>query len=737
MGSNRVLVVTCFVLALAVVMSSGNVVAAGTCKVSWIGNSFGGADKWVQQDIEDICVASDGTVYAAVPWDEAGGEVMAYRDGDVVAVARHTHGWGYHGGSAVAINDKYIYFGQHVENEGGHLVDPNTWPPAGYGWYGVGRRLRSDIRKTAPFQDAKGGKGDTLAGGFAVIHEVPNGRSGDVTGLCATPSRLFVSCPYDDTIRVLDAETMQLVASWPMERPGRMCMDSDARLWVIQKAAPGSPSRVVCFSADGTLLPSQITFPSTIVPYDLCIDSHLSSAHKRLLITDVGVAQQIRIYRNLDGQPTEDVAFGVREGIYASPAGRFRDRHFNHPVGVGVDGQGKIYVASSASSAREAGGGGGSTVLESYSADGELNWRLLGLEFIDCADLDPVRSSPLHVYTKEEHFLLDLDKSGQLPWTYRGYTVNKFMYPQDPRLHIWSAGAWVRRMEGHRFLFVLDMNAEFLQVYRFDRPSDREIATPAGFFAKSHVKIDGWPPHQPTKGEWIWRDRNGNGVFDSDEYDRRKADAPSSQGWWVDRAGDVWQAAEKDGIRLFPFKGLDEWGNPNWDFATMVEFESPGEFDRVKRLRYDVKTDTMYLGGTTSEHRNQHWKPMGPVICRYDHWSKPGRTLHWKIVAPYERGSSGHESCEPMGFDVAGDYVFVPYTGRSRELDFEMGHVEIFDARSGRRVDAMEPGPEIGEIGLQDIRECLTAHALPNGEYLVFLEDDYKAKVVMFRWKPN
>ena len=51
--------------------------------------------------------------------------------------------------------------------------------------------------------------------------------------------------------------------------------------------------------------------------------------------------------------------------------------------------------------------------------------------------------------------------------------------------------------------------------------------------------------------------------------------------------------------------------------------------------------------------------------------------------------------------------------------------------------DAMEPGRDIGEIGLQDIRECLTAHRLSSGEYLVFLEDDFKAKVVMYRWKPT
>jgi len=728
--------------ALVVIFWGPNIISGGTCTVSWIGNSFPGAEKWVQQDIEDICVTADGTVYAVVPWDEAGGEVMVYRDGDVVAVARHTHGWGYHGGSAIAVNDEFVYFGQQVENEGGHLVDPNTWPPKDHDWYGIARRSRADVRTPVPFAAAKGGQGDTLAGGFAVVHELPHGRAGAIAGLWATAQRLYASCPYDDTIRVFDADSMELIHSWLMTRPGRMCMDSEGRLWVIQKAGSGEAARILCFSPDGQRLPQRIDLAPDVVPYDLCIDSHewirgAGNARDELLVTDIGRAQQVLRYGNLDGEPKARGFLGVPQGIYSMPRGRFRPLHFNHPVGVGVDGRGNVYVASSASSAREAGGGGGSTVLESYTSQTELNWRLFGLAFVDGADLDPAGGSPLHVYTKEEHFLLDLDRRGGLPWNYQGYTVNTFMYPEDPRLHIWSAGAWIRRIAGRRFLFVHDMNAQFLQIYRFDYPAGREAATPSGFFAKSHVKIDGWPPHQPAEGEWIWRDRNGNGAFDPDEYDRRAGDAPSSQAWWVDREGSIWQASERDGIRQFPFQGFDAVGNPIWDYATMVQFEKPAELERVKRLRYDAEADAMYLGGVTAEHANQHWKPMGPVICRYDHWSRPNRTRRWRIVAPYARGSSGHSSCEPMGFDVAGDCLFVPYTGRSKELGFDMGHVEIFAADSGQSVDSMEPSPEIGEIGLQDIRECLTAHRLPSGEYLVFLEDDFKAKIVVYRWKPD
>ena len=129
--------------------------------------------------------------------------------------------------------------------------------------------------------------------------------------------------------------------------------------------------------------------------------------------------------------------------------------------------------------------------------------------------------------------------------------------------------------------------------------------------------------------------------------------------------------------------------------AVLAESERVEEGPFISGTRRDGCVDGMVrveppLGGTTVEHKNQHWKPMGPVICRYDHWSKPERKLRWRKVAPYAQGSKGHESCEPMGFDVAGDYLFVPYTGASKELGFSTGHIEVFKAGDGRSAGHFE-----------------------------------------------
>lgn len=694
-------------------------------RVSWLGNSFAGASKWVQQDVEGMFVTADGTVYTNVGWDEAGREVGVYKGGDAIGIARHTHGWGYHGGPAIAANRKYVYFAQAVENEGGHLKDPGTWPPKGKGWFGLSRRLRADVARPALFAGGKGGKGDTLKGCFLLLNEVPEKTKAAVTGLWADDRLVYVSNPWGGEVRVYDAESMALVRRWPVQRPGPMAMDEAGTLWILQAPDSDHASSVQRYTTAGKLLPQKIAFPDGVVPTSLCFDRR-----GRLLVSDDGVGQQIRIYTDLDKAPRLSGTFGTTGGIYAGTPGEFGDLRFNRPSALGCDGAGNIYVASHGSS------GGGSTVLESYTPSGKLNWRLFGLEFVDRADVDP--ASDVDVFTKEEHFRMDYTRPAGRQWAYKGYTIHRFRYPEDPRLHIWSAGAWVRRIEGRRFLFVTEMNARYLQVYRFSPQTDGEIAIPSGLFAGRRIqKKDGWPLHQPAKGEWVWRDHNGNGAFDEGEYDTRSgSDAPGYQGWWVDSAGTVWQATETAGIRQFPLQGLDTKGNPVWTYRTMRTFPRPTKLARVKRLRYDPEHDTLYLGGTTAEHRNQHWKPMGPVICRYDGWSRADRTLRWRIVAPYEKGSSGHSSCEPMGFDVAGDYLFVPYTGASRAMGVRTGHIEVFRLADGSPVGHMEPSPEIGEIGLQDIRECLRAHRRADGEYLIFLEEDWKAKILMYRWRP-
>ena len=228
----RVLAMACFLTTGSVSIQAGQLTNYTS---SWFGNTFGGGSKWVQQEIAGIFVTSDGTVYANVNWDEGGGNFSAYKNGDRIATGLHCHGWGRDGGNAVCANSTYVFFAQRANNESGALTDTNTWPPLGYNWYGVTRRLRSDITQGAPFTGGKGGSGDTLSQSYLVVNQVPTSYSGgDIQGLYATDTRFYVSCPYDGYVRVYDAGTMAFLWSFAVSNPGSLTMDANGKLWLVR-----------------------------------------------------------------------------------------------------------------------------------------------------------------------------------------------------------------------------------------------------------------------------------------------------------------------------------------------------------------------------------------------------------------------------------------------------------------------------------------------------------------------
>ncbi len=187
--------------------------------------------------------------FSNVPWEEGGGNVTEFKDGKVLGNAGHTHGWGATGGKAIACNSKYLYIGCRMQNEGGGLNDLSTWPPKGKQWIGISRRPLNDIKKPAPFEGGKGGKGDTLKEAFLVVAEVDDNKDAqDLPGIAADETRLYVSCPSDNTIKIYDAETMAKITEWKIERPGPIALAKDGTFWMLQRerrrptGAPGSSS---------------------------------------------------------------------------------------------------------------------------------------------------------------------------------------------------------------------------------------------------------------------------------------------------------------------------------------------------------------------------------------------------------------------------------------------------------------------------------------------------------------
>ncbi|MFN6461933.1 MAG: hypothetical protein RMZ41_008805 [Nostoc sp. DedVER02] len=671
-----------------------------TYKTSWIGNTIGSGNLRVQNNIEAMYVSPDGTVYTNSHWDEAGMEAAIYKDGKVIGAIGDTHGWSRGGGIAVTANSKYIYLAMTQGSKGKTDED---YPPEGTTWHCVRRYDLSG--KPAPFPEGRGWDKSMLI----------TSTKSEVTGLATVGSELYVSDFAANRIRVYDTETMKEIRSFTVNNPGAITIDSQKNLWIIQNKNGSKPAKILHYSQNGKQLPQQIA--DIVEPTAIAIDRE-----GKLLVAENGPRQQMLVY-DIKDKPVEVGSFGCKGGIYTGIAGEVRDLKLYGLTGVGKDASGNIYINSN-------GFNKSGTDLRKFSPSGKLIWRSLGLIFVDNADADP-KTDGVDLFTKQEHYLMDYGKPAGKQWTYKAYTLNPFKYPQDPRLHTSPDGTFVRRIQGKPFLFFTDMYNSFLQIYRFNPATDGKVAIPAGMFVGSNgadkpFLAGNWPPNQPQKGEWIWRDRNGNGKFENDEYDTSK-DYPYIGGWWVDSKGDVWKALRtEDGIRHYPLKGIDPKGNPIYNYSSMEKQATPSMFNDLRRIEYFPETDSMYLSGFTADHPafGDDTGVAGSEIARFDNWSKGNRTPRWRILIPYD--TTGKREVSTAAMSVAGDRVFA--------VTVKTAEVYVYNAKTGVQVQLLKPGPEVGsESGWIDIPYGIRAFRRSDGEYLVFVEENWKGKVIVYR----
>ncbi|NLI01022.1 MAG: hypothetical protein GX446_16190 [Chthonomonadales bacterium] len=697
-------------------------------RTTWIGNSFGGGPRWVQNFIEGMAVAPDGTVVCASTWDEAGREYGIYRDGDVVGMCADTHGWGELGGSAVAIGSRYLFIAMVHGNEGGHLTG-DAYPPKGLAWFCISRRkLNGDH---APFTHGRGRFGDQL-----VLHEAPETMEAHIRGLATDgKGRLYVSDPVSARIRVFEEETMQEQASFSVLRSRQLAVGPDGSLWALHAPDAGAPAsellkperddvqwRVVRYAPDGREL-ATIWLPKRSAPTALAFDRR-----GRLLIADNGPDQQIRVYASPNGGGRFVGALGVKGGVYARPnPGTVAPDRLIGPTGLGCDAAGNLYVGGNTPA--------GGSVLRCYepaepSQPLRLRWELLGLEFVDGADVDRGDGTDgRHVYTAEGHYEADWDRPPGKQWTWRGFSLDPFRYPDDLRLlegHHGLCGALVRRIGGRRFLVVRGMFQHFLVIYRYDR----EIAIPSVMFSRGHYRDGAWmPPGQPPRGAWMWRDSDGDGQMEAGEYLDVTADnEPEFWAWWMDEKGGVWrgdQTGERP-IRHYPVQGLDRRGNPIYSREMSRTFPMPPPMNHLLRIEYDPATDAMLLGGHTVDRpkTGDEWGQVGAELLRYDGWLRGEPKLRWRIPLPYDpaNGVTVKSMC------AESDAVFA--------VECRSARVHVFDRATGAKLGEMTPGPEVHrESGWVDFPDAIRAYRRRDGEYLVFVEEDWKGKIIVYRWQ--
>jgi hypothetical protein len=671
---------------------------------TWVGNTFGGGPKWVQNVVRAVALDEDGAIYANNYWDEGGRQAGVYRDGDVVGMMKDTHGWGHTGGVAIAIDDRYVYMAFEQSSENGHLKGPG-YPPNDEVWYCVSRRHKDGSH--APFPGGTGDKGDLLV--IAVGHrsdKVPN-HSRAIHGLAVDRGEMFISDPKTNRVRVIQTSTMRQVRQWAVNDP-RDIAATERSLWMIQGDPDKSKARIIEYDRDGRRTGKVIT--GVPKPLGLCIDPK-----GRVLIADSGPRQQILFY-DVSGAAAKLVdTLGEEHGVFAEPVpGKVGPNRLCGPSDVAVNAKGEIAV----SCLMPAGG----TILRLFSPKHEMLWELLGLEFVDAADADPM-SDGTEIYSARSHY--HLDRNG---WSWKGFTLDPFSSPDDPRLtvRVSQCSASIQYIEGRRFLACRGMRQNLLAFYRFDG----EIARPCSIIAAGSIPEEHWPDNgRPKQGRWLWRDLNGDAKMQRREYQDADGKDDSKQLWasYVDERGDVWQGTIQGLIRHFHCGGLDGKGNPIYARTAKLydERQAPPPISVLLRAIYAPATDSMYLSGYVPERSNTDKRNFGMVgsdLIRYDRWSTRHPRIRWRVLLPQWEGflSGAASLC------VEADRIFV-VMGRSAE-------VRVYDTETGTYIGSMYPGPEVhGESGFIDIRDAIHARKLSNGDYLVIVEEDNKAKNIVYR----
>jgi hypothetical protein len=153
----------------------------------------------------------------------------------------------------------------------------------------------------------------------------------------------------------------------------------------------------------------------------------------------------------------------------------------------------------------------------------------------------------------------------------------------------------------------------------------------------------------------------------------------------------------------------------------------PAPLNHLLRIEYLPATDTMYLTGHTPDRPKTggEWGQVGSEALRFDDWSKGNRKPRWRIDLPYDPA----KNVTIKSFCTAGDAIFA--------VESRSARLHVYDANSGAKLGEMTPGPEVArESGWVDFPDAIRACKRRNGEYLIFVEEDAKGKVIVYRWTP-
>lgn len=312
--------------------------------------------------------------------------------------------------------------------------------------------------------------------------------------------------------------------------------------------------------------------------------------------------------------------------------------------------------------------------LRKFNSSGVKQWEVNGMFFTDVCSIDPA-SDGNAIYSVNEHFTYDYTYQ---QWSLVATTCDRINHPTDPRVPGYDeSSALMRRVDGNLLMFTTNMYAGHIQVYRFDG----EIAI-----------------HCQTFSELGWSclpDKNGN----------------------------IWYALGSI-IRKIPLIGFND-GVPVFGPVEIVSQSLPAPINSVERLEYDADEDVMYIGGWTPSNPSNNWGTTGSTLARYPNWSTGNRIASDTTIMPL-----CFNGYYPKAMSVAGDYIFLGGVG-------DRGKLNVLNKSDLSSVGYIAREPSFGITGWLDIPHAVQAFKKSNGQYLILVEDNLRAKNIFYQWCPD
>lgn len=646
----------------------------GTYTTSWMGNNFMNFNgrQVVTELINDIAVSPNGVVFSA-GYAEAWGGGASYNAIDGSFAGRYQGSNSGFGDplSCVAADDNFVYYG----------CGPGI--------------LRAKHGGT------DGGYTKFLAGGT------------EVSGLFIKNDKLYVSDNNNGKIHILKLSDMTEISSWDCPHPMHLTVDNNDNVWVViyDQTSPGGAlwwgEKIRSFSSTGVPGPEITTFekPTTVGMDNTGL----------LLVGGLNEHSQIWKYDVSIGTPTVVDSFGTYKGIFGGKVpGAFTDSAKLHWIrSIKVDAYNNIYTSCGYGTFW-----GGS--IEKWTPSGKLIWRDFAGTSLDCGGIDPYNET--EVYSKYHHYSLDYSQT--IPgteWTLKGFTVDRFKYPNDIRVdHLTdvgsrSLGAGAFRIGGKLFVARSHQEGYECELFRKDSINDGEVLAPSVMMATGSDANNHF--YNATTKTWI---------------DKPKKDGLYVYGsWTIAKNGDLFTVCDQSKLVQYKNGGLDANGNPNWDASNALTIPIP-EFDALCRMSYDSDSDIMYMAGDFPNNGIEYGSFLH--VKKFENWGAGNRVSSFTKTLPFNDSQYTAETSWGGGmavaFTTAGDYIFVLYG---------YGHVRILKKTDGGLVGTLKQNTNgwPGSGGQVDAHFGLSAFKRSNGQYILLFENAAWANIMMYRWCPD